>query len=266
MTPCQTLKLCFPFFLLWGFMIIPLRAETYSDQLQDGLKLIYRHWNSERKEFTGFTHQEFLRAVHKGSQTTLETQINIKSDGEETRRKSLWYEYPSGKPIEYLEEDLREDLHIVNLYEGNKILTTLRQDEKTVEFEMELKEEPAVSFELLLPFLRKNLEQIRTSENYLFTLYLPALAIELENSALPRSMSLIQMRIRALDAVTWESELGDRKAVWLEIFPESMMLRALLPKKKSHFRFLLELESPRHILQFEEGGNVYTLTTLESRS
>ena len=83
MTPCQTLKLCFPFLLLWGFMIIPLRAETYSNQLQEGLKLSYRHWNSEREEFNGFTHQEFLRAVHKGRQTTLETQINIKSDGEE---------------------------------------------------------------------------------------------------------------------------------------------------------------------------------------
>ena len=256
MTPCQTLKLCFSFLLLWGFIIIPLRAETYSDQLQDGLKLSYRHWNSEREEFTGYTHQEFLRVAHKGRQTMLETQIKIKSDGEETRRKSLWYDYPSGKPIEYLEEDLRENLHIQNLYAEDKILTTLRQDEKTVEFEMEL----------LLPFLRNNLEQIRTSENYLFTLYLPALAIELENSALPRSMSLIQMRIRTLDAVTWESELGDRKAVWLEIFPESMMLRALLPKKKSHFRFLLELDSPRHILQFEEGGNVYTLTALKSGS
>ena len=111
MTPCQTLKLCFSFLMLWGFMIIPLRAETYSDQLQDGLKLSYRHWNSEREEFTGYTHQEFLKAVHKGRQTTLETQINIKSDGEETRRKSLWYEYPSGKPIEYLEKDLRENLH-----------------------------------------------------------------------------------------------------------------------------------------------------------
>ena len=53
MIPCQHLKLCFPFLLLWGFVIIPLRAETYSDQLQDGLKLSYRHWNSEREEFTG---------------------------------------------------------------------------------------------------------------------------------------------------------------------------------------------------------------------
>ena len=158
-------------------MIIPLRAETYSGQFQDGLKLSYRHWNSEREEFTGYTHQEFLRADHKGRQTTLETQINIKSDGEATRRESVWYVYPSVKPIEYLEEDLREDLHIVNFYEGNNILTTLRQDEKTVEFEMELKEKPAVSFELLLPFLRKNLEQIRTSENYLFTLYLSLIHI-----------------------------------------------------------------------------------------
>ena len=46
-------------------MIIPLRAETYSDQLQDGLKLSYRHWNSEREEFTGYTHQEFLRVFIK---------------------------------------------------------------------------------------------------------------------------------------------------------------------------------------------------------
>jgi hypothetical protein len=89
MTPCQTLKLCFSFLMLWGFMIIPLRAETYSDQLQDGLKLSYRHWNSEREEFTGYTHQEFQRVAHKGRQATLETQININSDGEETRRKSL---------------------------------------------------------------------------------------------------------------------------------------------------------------------------------
>jgi len=72
------------------------------------------------------------------------------------------------------------------------------------------------------------------------------------------------MRIRQQETIIWESELGNRKAVWLEIYPESMMLRTLLPKKKSYFRFLLELEGPRHILQFEEGGNVYTLTSLES--
>ena len=52
MIPCQHLKLCFPFLLLWGFVIIPLRAETYSDQLQDGLKLSYLHWNSEREELS----------------------------------------------------------------------------------------------------------------------------------------------------------------------------------------------------------------------
>ena len=266
MNSCQTIKLSLCIFMLSTFMEIPLRAGSYANQLHNGLKLSYRHWNSERQEFTGFTHQEFKQEEHQGQQAMLETQVNIKPDGEETRRKSLWYELPSGKPLEYLEEDLREEIRIINSYQGKKVVTTLRQGDQTVEFEMELKDTPSVSFELLLPFLKKNLDQILSSDKFLFTLYIPALAIELENSALPRSMSLILMRIRHQETIIWESELGNRKAVWLEIYPESMMLRTLLPKKKSHFRFLLELEGPRHILQFEEGGNVYTLTSLESAS
>ena len=155
-------------------------------------------------------------------------------------------------------------MHITNSYQGRKVITSLRQGKKNIKFEVELKDEPSVSFELLLPFLRKNLYQIQNNEEFLFNLYIPALAIEFENSSLPRSMSLVRMRARKEQTITWESKLGDRKAVWLEIFPDSMMLRTLLPKKKSHFRFLLELDLPNHILQFEEGGNVYTLTVLKS--
>ena len=102
MNSCQTIKLSLCIFLLSTFMEIPLRAGSYANQLHNGLKLSYRHWNSERQEFTGFTHQEFKQEEHQGQQAMLETQVNIKPDGEETRRKSLWYELPSGKPLEYL--------------------------------------------------------------------------------------------------------------------------------------------------------------------
>ena len=264
MNCCQTIKFRFCLFMFSTLMQIPLHAESYAEQLQNGLRLSYRHWNNERKIFLGFTHKEFREKEFRGRIAMLETQVNVKPDGEENRRKFLWYALPSGKPLEYLEEDLGAGIRIVNSYQANKIITKLRQGDKTVALEMKLKDKPSVSFELLLPFLRKNLEQILARDKFLFTLYLPSLAIDLENSALPRSMSLILMRIRNQETVTWKSGLGNRRAVWLEIFPDSMMLRTLLPKKKSHFRFLVELEGPRHILQFEEGGNVYTLTSLES--
>ena len=242
-----------------------LNAEGFSEQLDAGKRLTYEHRHIERGEVTGFTYQEFIEKKKGGTSYLLEAQENVKPDGTVFTSKTLWFELPQGIPKKYVEEDFRENLQIVNTYEGNKVRTHLsdRKNQQDLNFEEELKGSSSVSFEVILPFIRKHFQEMLDAEKYLVTLYLPVLAIELERTGLPRSMSLISMRVRDAGTISWESELGNRRGTWLEMFPESFMLRSILPKEKSHFRFLIDLSPPHYILEFEEGGYRHTLVKLE---
>ena len=246
------------FILLNSFYCI-LFSKEYINQLNPGLILTYQHWNKEHSKITGYTYQEYKLVTIEGNRNILETQLNVKINGVQTRKKTILYELPYGIPKKYLEEDLLEEIKITNKYLEGIIFTELIHKDKKVNFQMKLNEENTVSFEILLQFLRKNFKRIYKEKNFKFTLYVPALAIELKENGLPLSMSLLDMQINSKDNIIWNSKLGNKKANWIEIFPESLMLRTILPKSKSHFRFLIEINFPHHILQFEEGGNVYKL-------
>jgi hypothetical protein len=165
-------------------------------------------------------------------------------------------------PEWYEEEDLRADFRIKNTYSGQIMRTRLEKAGKVLEFETNLSQENAVPFEVVIFFLRKNLRLILQSKDYSFTLFLPLLAIELEENGLPRSMSMIQMKVEPQEELSLETPLGTMKARKILILPKSGFLRALVPREKTHFEFTIAEAAPHYLLQFTAGKTKHILTQL----
>ena len=102
---------------------------------------------------------------------------------------------------------------------------------------------------------------VRT-EDYSFTLFQPLLALELEEKGLPRSMSMIKMVAELKEKISLETPLGQMKGRKILIFPQSGILRALLPREKTHFKFTFSADAPHHLLEFEVGETRHILTQL----
>ena len=182
--------------LLAGMMI---QAETvfamdrYHRELLPGSRASFKHWNLERSEVTGYSHYRYVELIKDGTRFIIEQNDTTIPGGDVFTRKTLWFESDSGVPKWYEEEDLREDFRIVNTYSGKMMKTRLDTSSNAMEVETDLSKQQAVPFEVVIFFLRKNLNDILQTEDYSFTLFLPLLALELEDNGLPRSMSMIRM-------------------------------------------------------------------------
>ena len=249
----------------WLLQTTTAAQESYLQQLHPGSRSSFKHWNTKRSEITGYSHVKYSLSEKQGKKFIIEKNENTKADGQVFTRKTLWFAADSGIPVSYVEEDLRKNFSITNSYRHNKIHTRLDKQGEILEFETDLKDEKGVPFEVVIFYLRKNYTRILQSKDYVFTLFLPMLAIELEEKGLPRSMSMIQMRIEAKKKIMLETPYGKKTAQQLVVFPESAMLRALLPRKKTHFVFTFGVEKPHQLLQFEEGETRHLLTRLETQ-
>lgn len=239
-----------------------LNAEGFREQLTPGVSLTYQHWNLKRKEITGFSNMQYLLAGQGEKKQLVEINENTKPDGKAFSRKTLWFDPDTGILARYEEEDFRNNLRIVNTYSGNTVRTRLIKEQKSREFRVDFATGDTVPFEVILLYLRKHFSSIMNAERYTFSLYLPVLAIELEEKGLPLSMSRITMEARPEGETFIKSPRGRFRAMRVDVFPESWALRTLLPREKSHFRFFIDLEPPYHILQFEEGETRHTLIRL----
>ena len=251
--------------LVSGFIIkvdFGFAMDSYLLELLPGSETSFKHWNFERSEVTGHSHYQYLELIKETTRFIIEKNENTKPDGEVFTRKTLWFESDSGVPKWYEEEDLREDFRIVNTYSMKKMKTRLEKSGNVMEFETDLSKEKAVPFEVVIFFLRKNLINIVQTEDYLFTLFLPLLALELEEKGLPRSMSMIRMVAELKEKISLETPLGRMKGRKILIFPQSGILRALLPREKTHFEFTFSADAPYHLLEFEVGETRHILTQL----
>ncbi|MBC8257573.1 MAG: hypothetical protein H8E38_01010 [SAR324 cluster bacterium] len=247
--------------LLPGFTI--MAQESYLAVLQPGSSAIFQHLNLKSAEITGQSRFSYQIMSRDGSSYIVENNENSKPDGEVFTRKTLWFEANSGVAKWYEEQDLRKNFRISSSYSGEIMYTRLDQDGEVLEFETNLNREQAVPFELVIFFLRKNLQQILQNKAYAFNLFLPLLAIELEKKGLLRSMSMIRMRVEAQPERQLKTPLGDLKAQTILLSPQSGFLRALLPREKTHFEFTFSAAAPYHLLQFEEGTTRHVLTELQ---
>ena len=254
------------FCLLLAGIIIQVESgfakDGYLLELLPGSRASFKHWNLERSEVTGHSHYLYEELIKDGTRFIVEKNENTKEDGEVFTRKTLWFESDSGVAKWYEEEDLRADFRIVNTYSLKMMKTRLEKSDNVMEFETDLSKEEAVPFELVIFFLRKNLINILQTEDYSFTLFLPLLALELEDKGLPRSMSMIRMVAELKEKTRLDTPLGRIQGCKILIFPQSGMLRALIPREKTHFEFTFSAEAPHHLLEFEVGETRHMLTQL----
>jgi len=236
--------------------------DSYHRELLPGSKASFKHWNLERSEVTGYSHYRYVELIKDGTRFIIEQNENTKPDGDVFTRKTLWFEWDSGVPKWYEEEDLREDFRIINTYSGKMMKTRLDKSGNVMEFETDLSKQQAIPFEVVIFFLRKNLIKILQTEDYSFTLFLPLLALELEDKGLPRSMSMIRMVAKLEEKISLDTPLGQMQACKILIFPQSGILRALLPREKTHFEFTFSADVPHHLLEFEVGKTRHMLTQL----
>ena len=236
--------------------------ESYLNELLPGTKTSFKHWDEQRSEITGYSHFRYESVTRGGKQFIVEKNENTKPDGEVFTRKTLWFDANSGVPEWYEEEDLRKDFRITNTYSGQIMQTKLEKAGKVLEFETDLSRENAVPFEVVIFFLRKNLLQILQTKDYSFTLFLPLLAIELEEKGLPRSMSMIRMDIEPQEEIPLDTPLGAMKAHKILVLPKSGFLRAILPREKTHFEFTIAEDAPHYLVQFVAGKTRHILTQL----
>jgi hypothetical protein len=75
-------------------------------------------------------------------------------------------------------------------------------------------------------------------------------------------MSMIRMMAEPQGEIQMETPLGVQTAQTILVLPESGLLRALLPREKTHFEFTFATAAPHHLLQFEEGKTRHVLTHL----
>ena len=61
------------------------------------------------------------------------------------------------------------------------------------------------------------------------------------------------MMVELKEEIRMETPLGVQTAQTILVSPESGLLRALLPREKTHFEFTFAAVAPHHLLQFEEG-------------
>ena len=235
---------------------------TYFNELLTGTKTSFKHWDVQRSEISGYSHFSYEAVTKDAKKLIVEKNENTKADGEVFTRKTLWFAANSGVPEWYEEEDLREDFRIKNSYSGQIMHTRLEKAGKVLEFETNLSQENAVPFELVIFFLRKNLRHILQTKDYSFTLFLPLLAIELEEKGLPRSMSMIRMKVEPQEEVSLETPLGKMKARKILVLPKSGFLRALLPREKTHFEFTIAEAAPHYLLEFTAGKTKHIMTQL----
>ena len=257
-------KIIFNLFLVC-IMIQPESVDAMDSHIRElvpGSRTSYKHWNLERSEVTGYSHYRYEELVKEGARFVVEKNENTKPDGEVFTRKTLWFESDSGVPKWYEEEDVRENFRIVNTYSGEMMKTRLDKSGKAMEFETDLSKQQAVPFEVVIFFLRKNMINILQTEDYSFTLFLPLLALELEDKGLPRSMSMIRMVAKLEEKISLDTPLGQMQARKILIFPQSGILRALLPREKTHFEFTFSADEPHHLLEFEVGKTRHMLTQL----
>jgi len=236
--------------------------ESYLSELLPGTESTFQHMNLESSEITGKSHFRYETLIKEGTSFIVEKNKNTKVDGEVFTRKILWFGADSGIPKWYEEEDLRKEFRITNSYTGQIVHTRLLEGGQVLEFETNLIKEKAVPFELVIFFLRKNLHEILKTNNFSFTLFIPLLAIELGKKGLPRTMSLINMMVDPKERIRMNTPLGVMNAHTILVSPQSGLLRALLPREKTHFEFTFAAVFPYHLLQFKAGKTRHVLTHL----
>lgn len=239
-------------FFFFSVLIYPMEAIAYKDLLVPGVSLTYEHWHIQKNKVTGYSHFHYKILEKDGKEFIIETNENTKPDGKVFTQKTLWFDAGTGQAVLYEEKDFRSGSQIKNTYSQKAVITRLTQEGQTKEFRMDI-ERNMVPFEVITLYLRKNISQLLKKKSIKITLYLPAVAFELEENGLPLSLSKMGMIMKKEKTITLQTPLGKLNGIQVLGTPESWLIRTLLPTSRTHFRFVISEQEPYYILQFQEG-------------
>ena len=231
-----------------------LLAELkFRQQLPQSKIFHYKHWNLQKKEITGHTEITYRSVIKDDKEFILAQQRNLKTDGTLFWERLIWFHPTTGAPVYSQEKDYRAKIEISSEYQAAHLITTifLPEKEQHQEFSLLLGTN-VIPFELLTLWLQKQLPQLIRKKELNFILYLPRLAYELEKTPFPRSMAELSVKARMQPPRTWDSPMGKVEVVDLLVVPTDFLVKSLLPKEQSEFRFTFLRDAPHNLVSFQE--------------
>lgn len=240
---------------------IPVAAFDFRDQLRLTEQLWYEHWHVKKNKITGYTKIEIKTMVNDGKSFFLEVNRNLNRKKEVFSEKKTLFSSETGDLMSYTEIDYRTDMRINNRVAGDEILTEVRKGEEAMKIALD-REDGLVPFEVLTYYLQSSLPRLQQEGHFVFTLYLPVMAIELKGKGLPPSLSKIEMEVTVEKTGTEESPLGKVNTMHLVLKPTSFLINTLLPREKTEFRFTFMTDPPNLLLSFRENKTSSILTSV----
>ncbi|MBU2515012.1 hypothetical protein KJ966_27135 [bacterium] len=251
-------------FTVLAFLLIISAANRLnafeSRQLtENSTSKVFKHWNTEKKEITGYTILTYEHDLK--NQLIKEHSKNQKKDRTVFMEKELWFT-SSGKLIRYEEIDIAGELKTINIHNDGEIKTEVWEKGERTDFSM--KPQPGlIPFEVITLYLQTKVPVLLKERSINFTIYLPIVAIELKKEGLPTSFSVFEVSTTVSKINTEKTVLGNKEVVTVQVRPTSILLAALLPKEKSVFEFSFLKEAPHDLIMFKEGKTQIILESVE---
>ncbi len=245
--------------LLFAFGLNPLSAFESQRLLKNTQSKSFKHWNTDKKEITGYTIVTYER--DKDNQSFKELSKNLEKDRTIFSEKVLWFT-SSGKLIRYEETDLPSKLKTINTYKNGEIETEVWEKEKRTTFSVQ-SQPGLIPFEVITLHLQEQIPALIKETSIKFKVYLPIVAIELKKGGLPTSLSVFEVSARVSKIKKEKTILGDQDIITIQVKPTSFLLNALLPPEKSVFEFTFLKQLPHDLIMFKEGKTQIILESID---
>lgn len=229
-------------------------AESYLPFLKIDTLTVYKHWNTERKEITGYTRIKYQKIKEGSVETILETQENTEKDGKVFSQRKVWFDAKTGEIVRYFEEDLRADTKIENTYDEKSITTLLQKKGDKTDLK-ESRSSKLIPWELLWFYLQKQVKEHGYDKEKKMTIYFPHALFE--TSAFGTKLDVIVKREKKVNV---DTPSGKQAAIRILAKPTNFLL-SLVPQL--NFRFTISTEEPNDVLRFEQGETQYILESFE---
>ena len=221
---------------------------SFPSVVQPGLSLRYEHKNQKSQQITGYSDLSYQTIEGNRIEEHLQ---NKKPDGHVFQEKISQYDL-SGNLLVYQETDHRNGLHIEDRYQDKKIYSFIAKGDQTKDLVIEPSKD-LVPFELLVLYLKQNLDHFLQGKDLQFTLFIPQIGLNFLD------ITQIGVIAKVIQRSEVQSPRGKEPTITLEISPSNALLQSLLPKDKGRFQFTFLTTEQRLLYQFTESSTVSTL-------
>ncbi|MBU3915383.1 hypothetical protein KKA14_07595 [bacterium] len=254
------------FILLFLFFTNPIEAIEFKESLRIGESLKYKHWNVKKNRITGYSVLDYSVFREEGKEYILESTQNVDEKGSVYSRKRSLFDFYTGRLERYEEHDLRTGMRVIDQFENTQVITQVIENDISKNISMKM-DPDLVPMEVLTLSLQEKIPIFLKKQPYRFSLYLPAIAIELDKKNFPLSFSKIAFVASVENISEMDTVLGRRKTIKILVKVDSFFLSTLLPKDKTEFRFTYLTEPPYYLVAFEDiEGQIILMQITQKKS